>query len=115
MSEKFFVLSFVDVVDGVGRRYQIVKSALSWARGGRGGALDTGQLRPNTWYYLHMIKDRTTGVPDLLMSLEDAKPSVPEDYVYGKLIHLVKTTGTADIPLDAFDGPFKPTQYDTLL
>lgn len=51
-----------------------------WAAGTNNGGLDTGTKSVSTWYYLWLIRNPTTLVVDVLMSLSATAPTMPSGY-----------------------------------
>ncbi|SPD73840.1 hypothetical protein PITCH_A2000009 [uncultured Desulfobacterium sp.] len=68
----------------------------AWAEGTVQGGLDTGSVAANTWYYVYLIKNPTTGVVDGLFSIS-LSPSMPSGFTKKRLLESVLTDGSANI------------------
>lgn len=52
----------------------------AWAAGSGNGGLDTGTKAINTWYYLWLIRNPTSGIVDVLFSASATSPTMPSGY-----------------------------------
>jgi hypothetical protein len=71
------------------------KTTAAWAAGA-GGALDTGTIAINTWYHVHLIKNITTQIVDVLFSLSATSPALPSGYTEFRRIGSMKTDGSSN-------------------
>jgi len=66
-------------VDTIVLPASISKTAGSWAAGNGNGAMDTGVVATNQWYYVYVIKRTDTQQVDILVS-SSLTPSMPSSY-----------------------------------
>lgn len=71
------------------------KTTSSWAVGTGNGALDTGSIANNTWYYTYIIKRMDTLVTDVLISTSSTSPTLPANYTVSRYIGAMRTNGSA--------------------
>jgi hypothetical protein len=71
------------------------KTTSAWAVGNGNGALDTGAIAINTWYYVHLIKRLDTGAVDILLSLSPTAPTLPAGYTVSRRIGAMKTNASS--------------------
>jgi hypothetical protein len=71
------------------------KTTSAWAVGTGNGAMDTGTVANSTWYHVHQIKRRDTGLVDVLFSLSPSAPTMPANYTLFRRIGSMKTNGSA--------------------
>src|SRR5207244_8196331 len=71
------------------------KTTSAWTVGSTNGAMDTGSVANNTWYYVHLIKRPDTGVVDVLFSLSATAPTLPTNYTIFRRLGAMKTNGSA--------------------
>ena len=69
----------------------------AWAAGTNAGGLDTGSVAANTFYYLWLIKNSSTGAIDVLFSASASAPTMPTGYDLKRRIGAVRTDGSANI------------------
>jgi hypothetical protein len=73
----------------------------AWSVGTGGGAIDTGSLTANAFWYIYLIKRPDTGVVDICISLSANAPTVggniPSAYTLSQLIGAFKTDATPQI------------------
>lgn len=101
----------------------------SWAVGDDAGGIDTGSVAADTWYARHLIKNPTTGVVDVLLSLSATAPTLPSGYTLFRRIGWHLTDGSANlisvlqdgdrfnyrVPIQDFDANAASTQTLTVL
>jgi hypothetical protein len=73
----------------------INKTTSAWAVGSGNGALDTGTIAATTWYHVHLIKNPTTLVVDVLVSLSATAPTMPSGYTLFRRIGSLLCGGTS--------------------
>jgi hypothetical protein len=73
----------------------INKSTSAWAAGTGNGGLDTGAIAINTWYHVFAIKNPTTNVVDILISLSATAPTMPSGYTLFRRIGSIKTNSSS--------------------
>jgi hypothetical protein len=54
--------------------------AAAWQAGNGNGGLDTGSEASNTWYYVWLIGNLTTGATDVLLSVSPTSPTMPSGW-----------------------------------
>lgn len=69
----------------------------AWAAGNNAGGLDTGTVAANKTYFLHVIKNTTTNVVDVLFSLSPTAPAMPSGYTARRRLGAVLTDANANI------------------
>lgn len=69
----------------------------AWAAGNNAGGLDTGTVAANKTYFLHVIKNTTTNVVDVLFSLSPTAPAMPSGYTARRRLGAVLTDASANI------------------
>jgi hypothetical protein len=67
------------------------KNTGSWTVGSGNGALDTGTIAANSWYYVYVIKRLDTGVVDILISLSATSPTLPTNYTVFRRIGAMRS------------------------
>lgn len=72
------------------------KTTAAWAAGSGVGSLDTGAIAANTWYYPYLIKNVSTGVVDVLISLSTTTPTMPTGYTVNRRIGALLTDGSSN-------------------
>ncbi len=73
----------------------LAKTTGAWAVGNANGALDTGAIANNTWYYWFLIRRPDTGVTDVVFSVNSAAPTLPANYTQYRYIGAGLTNGSA--------------------
>jgi len=71
------------------------KTTGAWSAGSAQGALDTGSIAVTSWYYVHVIKNITSGISDILFSLSATAPTLPSGYGYFRRIGCMKTDASS--------------------
>lgn len=69
----------------------------AWAAGNNAGGLDTGTVAANTTYFLHAIKNTSSGVVDVLFSASPTSPSMPAGFTARRRLGAVLTDASANI------------------
>lgn len=54
------------------------------------GGLDTGVEAINTWYYIHVIHNATTGTTAALLSVSASAPTLPSGFAFSALVGVVR-------------------------
>jgi len=73
----------------------ITKTTSTWSAGSGNGGMDTGTVATGTWYHVHLIKDVSTSVVDVLFSLSVSSPTLPSGYTLSRRIGSMKTDGSS--------------------
>jgi len=92
----------VDINSGIagaddGSRLMEVSSPITvdiTASGANG--LDTGSEAANTWYYIYLIFNPTTGTTAGLFSTSSSSPTMPSGYTKKRLVGAVRNDGSSD-------------------
>jgi hypothetical protein len=85
----------------------ISKTLSAWAVGNGNGALDTGSIGSNTWYYVWLICRPDTGVVDILLSGSLSAPVMPTNYTKKRRIGAIRTNGSSQItPFSQLEDEF---------
>jgi hypothetical protein len=71
------------------------KTTAAWSAGA-GGALDTGAIAASTWYHVHLIKNITTQIVDVLISLSPIAPTLPSGYTEFRRLGAMKTDASSN-------------------
>ena len=92
-----------DYADGVNMELSsaITKTTASWAVGTGNGGLDTGSVANNSGYGIYLIRNSSTSVVDILISLDKtanmATATKPSGFDQWRLIGWFRTKGSANI------------------
>jgi hypothetical protein len=92
-----FDAAFVSVFDssGNGRRLFNVNLTLNMAVSGAGG-LSTGSEASNTWYFIHVIYNPSTGVTSGIFDVSATAPTLPSGYTESKCYGAVYNDGSSN-------------------
>lgn len=71
------------------------KTTSAWAAGTGNGALDTGTIAINTWYYVYLISQVAGASPDILISTSVSAPHMPTGYTLKRRIGTLLTDGSS--------------------
>jgi hypothetical protein len=71
------------------------KTTSAWAAGTGAGSLDTSTIAANTWYYVYLIQNLSTGAVDILISLSSTSPTLPSGYTVSRRIGSMLTDGSS--------------------
>lgn len=76
----------------------ILSTVSTYADMGTSGALglDTGAEASNTWYYIWLIYNATSGTPAGLFSTSATSPTLPTGYTYKARLGIVRNDGSSD-------------------
>lgn len=69
----------------------------TWSVGSGGGGLDTGVKGNSQTYFVHLIRNPSTGVVDALFSLSATAPTMPVGYTIRRRIGIILTDGSGNI------------------
>jgi hypothetical protein len=78
-------------VDSLALPSAYTKTLVAWAVGSGVGSLDTGTIANSTYYHAFVIKNPTTGVVDLLISLSATAPTLPSGFTLFRRIYAFRT------------------------
>ena len=83
-----------------------IKSLSAFAAGSGNGALDTGAVSADQWYHVYVIKNLTTSVVDVLISLS-LSPTMPTGYTVKRWIGAIYLNNVAQItPFTQWNNQF---------
>lgn len=71
------------------------KTTAAWAAGSGNGALDTGAIAASASYHVFLIKNITSGISDVLVSLSATAPALPSGYTLSRRIGSMKTDASS--------------------
>jgi hypothetical protein len=91
-------------VDMLNNAAALTKTTGAWTAGTGNGALDTGTIAANTWYHVHLIKNVTAVLVDVLISLSATAPTLPSGYTEFRRIGSMKTNASSQWTLFRQDG-----------
>lgn len=74
----------------------------AWAAGTNQGGLDTGSVADSP-YFIHAIKNPTTGATDILFSLSRTAPTMPAGYTLKRVIGWFRRVSSANLPFHTYE------------
>ena len=85
----------------------ITKTTSAWTVGTGNGALDTGTIQANKWYFVFLIKRPDTGVVDAVVSLSPTTPTLPTNYTIARYLGAMVTNSSSQwIPFTQIGDEF---------
>lgn len=84
-------------VSGMKMLSVLTKTTAAWAAGNGVGGLFSGAIANNTWYYVYVIKNPTTGAVDWGYDISPTAPSLPVGYTLKRMVGAVRTDGSGNI------------------